>query len=417
MPKPSSYSNKTVVIIGGGPAGLMAAEVISQAGVKVSVYDAMPSVGRKLLMAGKGGLNITHSDAYDKFLSRYGFRTAYIKPMLDRFGADALREWVHQLGITTFIGSSGRIFPAEMKAAPLLRAWLHRLRHSGVTFHVRHQWLGWSQTNPQALRFISPHGEKEIVADAVVMALGGGSWPQLGSTGAWVKLLAERGIQVNSLVPTNCGFDVVWSDHFRERFAGQPLKSVLATFNDFCQQGDCVITATGIEGSLIYALSATLRDEIAIKGAATLSLDLMPGKSLASMMERFSQPRGKQSMANHLRKRLGIAGVKAALLREVFSAEDFNDPVKLCSAIKALPIKLVATRPIEEAISTAGGVSFDAVDEHLMLQNLPGVFCAGEMLDWEAPTGGYLLTACFASGKTAGEGVLEWLANPGKTSC
>lgn len=415
MPKPSRFSNKSVAVIGGGPAGLMAAEVISQAGVKVSVYDAMPSVGRKFLMAGKGGLNITHSDAYDKFLSRYGSRTAYIKPMLDRFGADALREWVHQLGIATFIGSSGRIFPAEMKAAPLLRAWLHRLRHSGVTFHVRHQWLGWSQTNPQVLRFMSPHGEKEIVADAVVLALGGGSWPQLGSTGAWVSSLLERGVKVVPLMPANCGFDVAWSGHFRERFAGQPLKSVIASFNDFRQQGDCVITATGIEGGLIYALSAPLRDEVANNGAATLTLDLMPGKSLASMIAKFSQPRGKQSMANHLRKRLGIEGVKAALLREVLSAEDFDDPSKLCSAIKALPIKLVATRPIEEAISSAGGVSFDAIDGHLMLRHLPGVFCAGEMLDWEAPTGGYLLTACFASGKTAGEGALEWLANPGNT--
>jgi uncharacterized flavoprotein (TIGR03862 family) len=405
------FPPKTVAIIGGGPAGLMAAEVISQAGIKVSVYDSMPSVGRKFLMAGKGGLNITHSDPYDLFLSRYGSRSSNIKPMLDRFNADALRTWVHQLGIDTFIGSSGRIFPAEMKAAPLLRAWLHRLRQSGVTFHVRHQWLGWSGTNTQTLRFMSPQGDKEVNADVCVLALGGGSWPQLGSTGAWVSLLAQRDVQIVSLAPANCGFDVAWSEYFRERFAGQPLKSVKASFNELHRQGDCVVTATGIEGSLIYALSAPLREEIAAKGSATLTLDLTPDKSLASLMEKFAQPRGKQSMANHLRKRLGIEGVKAGLLREIVPAADFNDTIKLCSAIKALPIKLTATKPLAEAISSAGGVSFDAVDEHLMLCNLPGVFCAGEMLDWEAPTGGYLLSACFASGRMAGEGVLKWLAN------
>lgn len=403
-------SPKTVAIIGGGPTGLMAAEVISQAGIKISIYDAMPSVGRKFLMAGKGGLNITHSDPYDLFLSRYGSRSGNIKPMLDRFDADALRTWVHQLGIETFIGSSGRIFPAEMKAAPLLRAWLHRLRQSGVTFHVRHQWLGWSSTNTQILRFMSPQGNKEVNADVCVLALGGGSWPQLGSTGAWVSLLAQRDVQIVPLAPANCGFDVAWSEYFRGRFGGQPLKSVKATFNDFQRQGDCVVTATGIEGSLIYALSAPLREEIVTERSATLYLDLMPDKSLASLIEKFSQPRGKQSMANHLRKRLGIEGVKAGLLREILPAADFNDPIKLCSAIKTLPIKLTATRPLAEAISSAGGVSFDAVDEHLMLCNLPGIFCAGEMLDWEAPTGGYLLSACFASGRMAGEGVLKWLA-------
>jgi uncharacterized flavoprotein (TIGR03862 family) len=416
MPTSPNLSLKTVAIIGGGPAGLMAAEVISKAGVKVDVYDAMPSVGRKFLMAGKGGLNITHSESYDMFLSRYGSRRDLIKPMLNRFDADALRTWAHQLGITTFIGSSGRIFPAEMKAAPLLRAWLHRLRQSGVTLHVRHQWLGWSESNPQALRFMSPQGEKEVNADACVLALGGGSWPQLGSTGAWVNLLVNRNVQIAPLVPSNCGFDVSWSEHFRERFAGQPLKSVTASFYGFHQQGDCVITDTGIEGSLIYALSAQLRDEIATKGTAILYLDLAPGKSLATLIGKFSQPRGKQSIANHLRKRLGIEGIKAGLLREVLPMADFDDPIKLCSTIKALPIKLAATRPIAEAISSAGGVSFEAVDERLMLRNLPGVFCAGEMLDWEAPTGGYLLTACFASGSAAGEGVLTWLdtgnANP-----
>jgi uncharacterized flavoprotein (TIGR03862 family) len=403
---------KTVAIIGGGPAGLMAAEVISQAGIKVNIYDSMPSVGRKFLMAGKGGLNITHSDPYHVFLSRYGSRQDTIKPMLDCFDAGKLRDWAHELGITTFVGSSGRIFPAEMKAAPLLRTWLHRLRQSGVTFHMRHQWLGWSETDPQALRFMSPQGEKEVNAGAVVLALGGGSWPQLGSTGAWASLLAQRGVQVVPLAPSNCGFDVSWSEHFSSRFAGHPLKSVIATFNNLHQQGDCMVTATGLEGSLIYALSAPLRDEIALSGRrATLHLDLAPGRPLASLIEKISQPRGKQSMANHLRKRLGIDGVKAGLLREIVPVEDFNDPIKLCSAIKALPIKLIATRPLAEAISSAGGVSFDAVDDHLMLCSLPGVFCGGEMLDWEAPTGGYLLAACFASGRLAGKGVLNWLTS------
>jgi uncharacterized flavoprotein (TIGR03862 family) len=411
MPTPPSLPLKTVAVIGGGPAGLMAAEVISQSGAKVNVYDAMPSVGRKFLMAGKGGLNITHSDPFDLFLSRYGSRSSHIKPMLECFDAEALRAWVHQLGINTFIGSSGRIFPADMKAAPLLRAWLHRLRQSGVTFHVRHQWLGWDESSLKALRFLSPQGMREIQADAVVLALGGGSWPQLGSTGAWLPLLVERGIQVAPLLPANCGFDVGWSGHFRERFAGQPLKSVVASFGELHRQGDCVVTATGLEGSLIYALSAPLREEIAITGTTTLYLDLAPGRTLPSLIERISRPRSKQSMTNHLRKRLGIEGVKAGLLREIVPAAEFNDPSKLCSAIKALPITLIATRPLAEAISSAGGVSFDAVDGHLMIRTLPGVFCAGEMLDWEAPTGGYLLSACFASGRTAGAGVLRWLGS------
>jgi uncharacterized flavoprotein (TIGR03862 family) len=407
----SNTPPKTVAIIGGGPAGLMAAEVISEAGIKVNVYDAMPSVGRKFLMAGKGGLNITHSDPYDVFLSHYSTRSSEIKPMLDRFDASALRQWVHELGIETFVGTSGRIFPAEMKAAPLLRTWLHRLRQNGVTFHVRHQWLGWSESNQQNLNFMTPKGKLETQADAVVLALGGGSWPQLGSTGAWVPFLLQRGVQVEPLAPSNCGFDIDWSKHFCIRFAGQPLKSVTASFNGVQRQGDCVITSTGIEGTLIYTLSAALRDEIKTKGTATLYLDLAPSKSLTSLIDRFSIARGKQSMANHLRKRLGIEGVKAGLLRERLSIEDFHDPMKLCSAIKSLPLTLIATRPLAEAISSAGGVSFDDLNEHLMIRILPGIFCTGEMLDWEAPTGGYLLTACFATGRAAGNGVINWLGS------
>jgi len=410
----SQCQRKTVAIIGGGPAGLMAAEVLSQAGVKVELYDAMPSVGRKFLMAGKGGMNITHSEPSDKFLSRYGSRRAYIKPMLDSFGPEALRAWLRDLGIDTFIGSSGKVFPVDMKAAPLLRAWLHRLRINGVSFYMRHQWLGWIDGKHGALRFLTPAGESTAKADAVVLALGGGSWARLGSTGAWVPLLVQRGVSVEPLQPSNCGFDVGWTEFFRSRFAGQPLKSVLASFTnsagaEFRQLGELIITADGVEGSLIYKMSALLREQIATAGTATIYLDLAPGKDKQFLIDRISQPRGKHSMASHLRKRIGIDGLKAGLLREVLLKEIFDDPIRLCAAIKALPVKLVSARPIDEAISSAGGVTFEALDEHLMSRAMPGVFCAGEMLDWEAPTGGYLLTACFASGRVAGEGVLAWL--------
>jgi len=389
----------------------MAAEVLSQAGVKVNLYDAMPSVGRKFLMAGKGGMNITHSEPIRRFLSRYGSRQADIKPMLDRFGPEALRAWVQDLGIRTFVGSSGKVFPDDMKAAPLLRAWLHRLRADGVSFFMRHQWLGWDD---RMLRFLTPDGEIKAGADAVVLALGGGSWARLGSTGAWLPLLAQRGVSVAPLQPSNCGFDVEWSEFFRNRFAGQPLKSVQASFIDsagsaFCQLGELVVTANGIEGNLIYKMSALLREQIAASGSALIYLDLIPGKDKQFLIDRLSKPRGKHSLANHLRKQIGIDGVKAALLREVLPKEDFDDPVRLCETIKALPLKLIAVRPIDEAISTAGGVSFEALDERLMIRSMAGVFCAGEMLDWEAPTGGYLLTACFAGGRVAGEGVLSWL--------
>jgi uncharacterized flavoprotein (TIGR03862 family) len=403
--------NRTVAIIGGGPAGLMAAEALSQAGVKVDLYDTMPSVGRKFLMAGKSGMNITHSEPFDTFLSRYGSRRAHIKPMLDAFGPEALRAWAQDLGIGTFVGSSGKVFPVDMKAAPLLRAWLHRLRVTGVSFHVRHQWLGW---NDGMLRFQTPKGEQKVSADAVVLALGGGSWARLGSTGAWVPLLVQRGVLVEPLQPSNCGFDISWSEFFQHRFAGQPLKSVQASFTDsagskFCEQGELLVTAKGVEGNLIYKMSALLREQIAATGTASVYLDLAPDKDKQFLINRMLQPRGKNSMANHLRKRIGIDGVKASLLREFLLKADFDDPVRLCEAIKALPVKLVAARPIDEAISSAGGVSFEALDENLMVRTMPGVFCAGEMLDWEAPTGGYLLTACFASGRVAGNGVLSWL--------
>jgi uncharacterized flavoprotein (TIGR03862 family) len=405
-------SNKSVAIVGAGPAGLMAAEVLSQAGIDVAVYDAMPSAGRKFLMAGKGGMNITHAEPFEQFLSRYGARHSYLEPWLTDFSPDALRAWALGLGIATFVGSSGRVFPTEMKAAPLLRAWLHRLRGAGVHFHMRHRWLGW--TADHKLLFATGDGERIINADATILALGGGSWPQLGSTGTWLPLLEERGIAVAPLKPANCGFEANWSEYFRIRFAGQPLKPVRISFknrqaSEFSQQGELMITERGLEGGLIYTLSAPLREEIADQGYARIYLDLSPGRELVAILDRLSSPRGKDSFSNHLRKRLGIDGVKAALLRETMSAGEMHDPQRLAAAIKALPIKLLATRPLAEAISSAGGVCFEAIDNHSMLRTMPGVFCAGEMLDWEAPTGGYLLTACLGSGRAAGLGALAWL--------
>jgi hypothetical protein len=400
---------RRVAIIGGGPAGLMAAEVLAAGqDFEIAVFDAMPSLGRKFLMAGKGGMNITHAEPFPDFVARYGSRRAELEPLLASFGPQALREWIHGLGIATFVGTSGRVFPTEMKAAPLLRAWLHRLRAAGVHFHVRQRWLGWTASG--ALRFATPTGESEFAADAVILALGGGSWARLGSDGAWVPLLAGRGIEITRLRPANCGFDVAWSPYFSERFAGQPVKPVIAVVGEHRQQGEFNITASGIEGGLIYAMSAALRDALEKDGHAVLSLDLAPGRSLARLTADLALPRGRDSLANHLRRRAGIEGVKAGLLRELCRPETFNDMPALAAALKALPLPVVATRPLDEAISTAGGVSFAALDEHLMLKELPGVFCAGEMLDWEAPTGGYLLTGCLASGRAAGKGLLDWLA-------
>ncbi len=403
---------RSVAVIGGGPAGLMAAEVLSQRGVRVDVYDAMPTVGRKFLMAGKGGMNITHAEPAEKFLSRYGARRAQLEPLLEQFGANELREWVQGLGIATFVGSSGRVFPADMKAAPLLRAWLHRLREAGVKFHMRHRWCGWNEQG--ALRFSTAEGERVVHADAVVLALGGGSWARLGSDGAWVALLAQRGVGVAPLRPANCGFDVAWSEHFSSRFAGHPLKAVKVSFTDaqgdvHTRQGDVMVTGSGIEGGVIYALSALLRDEIAKNGSATTHLDLSPNKELARVFAEINHPRGSRSMSSHLQSRANIKGVQTGLLHEVVAQDDFAKPEYLAAAIKSLPLRLIATRPLDEAISSAGGVVFEDLDEHLMVCAMQGVFCAGEMLDWEAPTGGYLLTACFASGRQAGLGALNYL--------
>lgn len=468
---------KRVAIIGGGPAGLMAAQVLASmaapAGLQVDVYDAMPSVGRKFLLAGKGGLNLTHSEAMGPFASRFlsrdrsshSARSERIAALLQQFGAKEVQDWAHALGVATFVGSSGRVFPKDMKAAPLLRAWLHQLRTAGVQFHMRHRWLGWANQksgtsgvdgSPPAslsheLLFATPQGQVSVQADAVVLALGGGSWARLGSDGAWVPLLTQRGVTVQPLLPSNCGFDVGnvvgsvagdgtgdairlgWTAHFASRFAGVPFKTVAITVRSkdraesrFSRQGEFVATATGVEGSLIYAASALLRDDLAAHGSATFYLDLLPDKTPEQVLAEVRHPRGSRSLSSHLKSRLKLDGIKAAILHELLSKEAFNQPETLATAIKALPIRVVATRPLDEAISSAGGVAFEGLNSDLMLQpfaetsaqasphlspNLPpGIFCAGEMLDWEAPTGGYLLTACLSTGFAAGRGVVNFFS-------
>jgi uncharacterized flavoprotein (TIGR03862 family) len=401
--------NRSIIVIGGGPAGLMAAEVISTRGIKVDLYDSMPSLGRKFLMAGKSGLNITHAEPFERFASRYGERRAQIEPMLRRFGPKELVQWVQELGIETFVGTSGRIFPVGMRASPLLRTWLRRLTDSGVTFHLRHKCKGWG-TN-QSLNFETPAGEKTVQAEAVVFALGGGSWSRLGSDGAWVPWLKQKGAEVEPLKPANCGFDVNWSPHFRGRFEGVPVKSVVLSFGEFHQQGEFIVTKDGVEGSLIYAASALLREEIEARSSAVMTLDLAPDRRQDWLVENLSKPRGSRTMASHIEKAVGIKGVKMGLLREFVTKEDLKKAERLAYFIKHLPVPLIRPRPLEEAISSAGGITFESLDEHLMLRAMPGVFCAGEMLDWEAPTGGYLLTACFASGYVAGHGIISWVEN------
>ncbi|NOT05406.1 MAG: TIGR03862 family flavoprotein [Anaerolineales bacterium] len=410
---------KTVAIIGGGPAGLMAAEVLSQHGVKVDVYDSMSSLGRKFLLAGKSGLNLTHSEPFEKFVSRYGNRKSEIEKWLLDFTPDDLREWASGLGVETFVGTSGRVFPNEMKASPLLRKWLKGLDDAGVNFYLRHKWNGTiksaqggvpaAEDGGLSMEFETPDGIKNIKADAVILALGGGSWARLGSDGAWVHWLSQAGVKVEALKPSNCGFDVAWSPVFKEKFDGQPIKSVVLSFGAFRQQGEFIVTQEGVEGSLIYAASALMRDEILANGKAVMRLDLAPDKTEAQLVERLLKSRGSRSMASHLEKTVGMKGVKAGLLREFVPKDEFSSMERLAFYIKQLPVPLIATRPLDEAISSAGGVTFESLDENLMIRELPGVFCAGEMLDWEAPTGGYLLTACFASGRVAGAGAVKWL--------
>ena len=399
-------------MIGGGPAGLMAAETARAAGLEVHLFEAKGSVGRKFLIAGKGGLNLTHSEPRPAFDSRYRERSAEVGRWLDGFDADALRAWAGDFGIETYVGSSGRVFPLDRKAAPLLRGWVRRLKDAGVLFHVQHRWTGWNADG--ALHFATPDGDVTFHADAVVLALGGGSWPQLGSDGAWVQTLVERGIDVAPLQPANCGFDIGWSAHLASKHAGAPLKPVVAHWrgtdgSEHTLQGECVLTETGIEGSLVYAIAADLREAIQRDGEVTLTLDLVPARTLDRLQQDLAKPRGKRSLSEHLRRQAGIDGAKAALLFEVLDRSAWQDPARVAATLKRLPLRLLRARPMAETISTAGGVRLQALDDALMVRDCPGVFVAGEMLDWEAPTGGYLLTACFASGKRAGDGAAAWL--------
>ncbi|RBJ04664.1 TIGR03862 family flavoprotein [Xanthomonas oryzae] len=406
-------SNKRrLAVIGGGPAGLMAAEVACAAGLAVDLYEAKGSVGRKFLIAGKGGLNLTHSDPMPLFAQRYRERQQPVAAWLQDFDAGALCDWASVLGVDTYVGSSGRVFPMDRKAAPLLRGWVRRLKEQGVVFHVQHRWRGWSEDG--ALRFDAPTGAIERNADAVVLALGGGSWPQLGSDGQWQAALQQHGIAVAPLVPANCGFDIDWSAHFVQRHAGAPLKPVVAHWQDrngvqHTLQGECVATADGIEGSLIYAMAADLREQIEAHGVAELMLDLVPGRSRERVHTELAQPRKGRSFSEHMRRQVGIDGVKAALLYEHLGTQAGDDIALATRTLKQLPLRLLRTRPLAEAISSAGGVRLEALDDQLMAIAQPGVFCAGEMLDWEAPTGGYLLTACFASGLRAARGAVQWL--------
>jgi len=397
---------KQIAIIGGGPAGLMAAEVLSTAGYAVTLYEAMPTFGRKFLLAGKSGLNITHSEEYRRFTGRFGAASARLRPALDVFTPEDVRQWAEGLGAETFVGTSGRVFPTVMKASPLLRSWLRRLEVQGVKLRTRHRWVGFADGG---YRFETPDGGITLHPDATLLALGGASWPRLGSDAAWVPWLQEMGITINEFQPANCGFDVDWSDTFRQRFEGAPVKSVSATSAAGTLQGEFVISKHGIEGSLVYSHSAALRDRLKRHGHANLSVDLAPGRSVERLERDLAREDAKASFANRLRKGAGLEGVKAALIRELVPQANQVSPQELATLIKGLPIPLRRPRPIAEAISSAGGLDWSELDANYMLKAVPGLFAAGEMLDWEAPTGGYLLTACFSTGRAAAKGIENWL--------
>lgn len=409
----TSQHQAHIIIIGGGPAGLMAAEQLANAGYTIDLYDAMPSVGRKFLLAGIGGLNITHAEPFPTFCQRYAEHQPQLQPLLEDFGANELRQWCAELGVETFIGTSGRVFPKEMKAAPLLRAWLTRLKKHGVRIHPRHRWQGWDTQGK--LLFQNPEGQLAIPYTAVILALGGGSWKKLGSDGAWIPLLSTNGIDIAPLQASNCGFLCDWSEHIRTRFAGTPLKSVTLSFTDLSGQqetrmGEMILTENGVEGSLIYAFSARLREMINTSHAATFYLDLLPHHSLEQVSKALQQKPAHKTLSAFLKNRWRLDAAKIALLFETLNKTQVQNIPLLAQSLKAIPVTVTATTPLDEAISTAGGVKFTGMDENLMLTALPGVFCAGEMLDWEAPTGGYLLTACFATGRAAGQGVIRWLS-------
>ncbi|MGE0753393.1 MAG: TIGR03862 family flavoprotein [Variibacter sp.] len=404
-------ARKNIAVVGGGPAGLMAADVAAAGGAQVTVYDAMPTLGRKLLMAGRGGLNLTHSEDLEKFFARYGAAAPYLRAAIEAFPPQALRDFAQALGQETFVGSSGRVFPKALKASPLLRAWLRRLGDAGVVFHARHRWIGFA--GERGLRFATPDGEATIEPDAVVLALGGASWPRLGSDGAWTDVLARKGVAVTPLVPSNCGFRVDWSEHFRDRFEGAPLKRIALAFGGRIVRGEAMITRDGIEGGAVYALSPALRDAIEAKGDASLTIDLRPDLDENNLARRLATPRGKASFSNFLRKATKLSPAAIGLLNETkdkHASLAAIDPEYLAVRIKSVPLKLAGIAPIARAISSAGGVRFDAIDANFMLRARPGVFVAGEMLDWEAPTGGYLLQACFATGRAAGQGALGWMS-------
>lgn len=398
---------KRIAIIGGGPAGLMAADELSRAGHAVTVYEAMPTVGRKFLLAGKSGLNITHAEPYERFVTRFGAAGEKLRPALDAFTPEDIRDWAAALGTETFVGTSGRVFPKAMKASPLLRAWLRRLEAQGVTILTRYRWTGF---DGDAYRIKTPNGEKRIEADAVLLALGGASWPKLGSDAIWTAWLRERNVDIHDFQPANCGFDCTFSQTFLERFAGEPLKSVTATSAAGTIPGEFVISRHGIEGSLVYAHAAALREALAATGKASLVLDLAPGRTAERLARDLARQDAKASFSNRLRKATGLDGVKAALLRELVPDANRLDAEALAGLIKALPLPVTSPRPIAEAISSAGGIAFNSIDDRFMLKALPGSFVSGEMLDWEAPTGGYLLTACLATGKAAASGIRQWLA-------
>ncbi len=397
-----------IAIIGAGPAGLMAAEALGTQGYAVDIYDAMPSFGRKFLMAGKSGLNITHAEDADTFQARYICADARLRQMVQAFGAIDIVEWMEGLGIEAHTGPTGRIFPVMMKASPLLRSWLSRLSGQGTSIHTRHRWRGWSETG--ALRFETPEGLKDVKAEATVLALGGASWKRLGSDGVWADMLAREGVQVAPFQPSNCGFLVDWSAHLKERFAGMPVKSVELSVGDQTSRAEFVITERGVESGGVYMLSAPLREALRPSGEALLMVDLLPDIAVSDLRVRLGRSRGKQSLSNHLRKTARLSGVKLALLYEVAGPEVLLDSARLAALIKALPLRVTGTAPMDEGISTAGGVAWSGLTNDLMLKDRPSVFCAGEMLDWDAPTGGYLITACLATGHAAGIGAANWLS-------